>query len=258
MTIPENVATIGSYAFLDCSNLTEITIPETVTSIGSMAFSSCIKAVIYVKADSEAHKYSEENKIVYMLDGEATNINTEYEVPIQAEYDISSNGDGSIKAVWTRSDRTLKISGTGDMKDYSTLPSIEWYKYRHIIKNIIIENGVTAIGSLAFYDCNSLIKIIIPETVTIIKSCAFFSCSSLTEIAIPGTLTGIGESAFYGCSALAEITIPKTVASIEEGAFGKCSSLEKINVDENNKNYISIDNVLYSKDMKKLILYPEK
>jgi len=39
--IPNSVASIGSYAFRDCSGLTSVTIPESVTSIGSYAFRDC-------------------------------------------------------------------------------------------------------------------------------------------------------------------------------------------------------------------------
>ena len=40
-TIPNSVASIGSYAFSSCSGLTSITIPNSVTSISNNAFSSC-------------------------------------------------------------------------------------------------------------------------------------------------------------------------------------------------------------------------
>ena len=40
-TIPNNVTSIGNYAFNSCSSLTSITIPDSVTSIGNYAFNSC-------------------------------------------------------------------------------------------------------------------------------------------------------------------------------------------------------------------------
>jgi Leucine-rich repeat (LRR) protein len=41
VTIPNSVTTIGNYAFDGCSRLTSVTIPNGVTSIGSYAFSGC-------------------------------------------------------------------------------------------------------------------------------------------------------------------------------------------------------------------------
>jgi hypothetical protein len=40
-SIPNSVTSIGDYAFLDCSHLTNITIPNSVTNIGDSAFSGC-------------------------------------------------------------------------------------------------------------------------------------------------------------------------------------------------------------------------
>ena len=41
MTIPSSVTSIGNYAFYDCTGLTSVTIPSSVTSIGGYAFQSC-------------------------------------------------------------------------------------------------------------------------------------------------------------------------------------------------------------------------
>jgi len=41
LVIPNNVTSIGNYAFSRCSDLTSVTIPNSVTSIGSCAFLDC-------------------------------------------------------------------------------------------------------------------------------------------------------------------------------------------------------------------------
>ena len=74
---------------------------------------------------------------------------------------------------------------------------------------------------------------------------------------IPSFVTEIGEKAFDSIYMLTSIKIPFSVAVIGEDAFNNCPFLNEIIVDENNPNYCSVNGVLYSKDMSKLIAFPE-
>jgi hypothetical protein len=42
VTIPNGVATIGNWAFCECSSLTSVTIPNGLASIGYRAFENCV------------------------------------------------------------------------------------------------------------------------------------------------------------------------------------------------------------------------
>jgi serine/threonine protein kinase len=125
------------------------------------------------------------------------------------------------------------------------------------LTSITIPEGMTSIGDNVFYSCSSLTSITIPEGVTSIGDNAFYRCSSLTSITIPEGVTSIGDNAFYSCSSLTSITIPEGVMSIGDDAFDFCWQLQKIHVDINNRNFLDLDGVLFSKDMTKLIRYPE-
>jgi hypothetical protein len=57
---------------------------------------------------------------------------------------------------------------------------------------------------------------------------------------------------------LKEITIGKDVTDIGRMAFNNCAALERIIVDTENPNYCDVDGVLYTKDMKTLLLYPNQ
>ena len=128
-------------------------------------------------------------------------------------------------------DGVLTVKGNGEMDDFSS-SSAPWYSNRELIKSVVIEDGITTIGSHTFS-----------------------SCSSLTSITIPNSVTMIGESAFSGCSKLTSIFIPKNVKIIDRDAFSGCSSLSTITVDEDNNYFKAIDNVIFSKDGTKLIFY---
>lgn len=54
------------------------------------------------------------------------------------------------------------------------------------------------------------------------------------------------------------IHIGKDVKYIDETSFFYCKELKSIEVDEANEHYTSVDGVLYTKDMKKLMVYPIK
>jgi uncharacterized protein YjdB len=131
--------------------------------------------------------------------------------------------------IWSLDGGALTIIGSGAMPNYYS-SSIPWYSYRSIITTVNIQDGVTTIGSVAFYGCSSLTSITIPNSVTTIGDYAFEGCTGLTSITIPNSVTTIGERAFYGCSSLTSITIPNSVTTIGDYAFNGCSSLTSITI----------------------------
>ena len=78
----------------------------------------------------------------------------------------------------------LTISGNGAMADYAIITenkvmhtTAPWKAYDSDIKSVIIEPGVTKIGSHAFFMCNNLESVSIPEGVTTIEDRAFWQTS---------------------------------------------------------------------------------
>lgn len=93
------------------------------------------------------------------------------------------------------------------------------------------------------------------KPVTRIGYYAFNGCKKLISVTIPDSVTKIEDGAFWGCS-LTNVTIPAGVTSIAVGAFSNCSSLTAVDVDNDNMNYVSLDGVLYNKDISELIYCP--
>ena len=146
-------------------------------------------------------------------------------------------------------DRTLTISGTGDMTepldingnrvrtviiDYgiTSIGDEAFSAYFEDLETIIMPSSITKIGAGAFVSCKSLKEIILPDSVTSIGDHAFESCKSLTSIIIPYGVTRIGDGVFTDCKSLKTITIPESVTSIGYRAFDACQSLESIVIPE--------------------------
>ena len=215
VTIPEGVTSIGEYAFFCCNRLSSITIPETVNTIKFSAFSTCPELKQFnVVEGSYAYRWLIVNGYLgdYVAKGAC--------------------GDNGMNLIWTLdSEGTLTISGEGAMEDYSSCSYVPWYRsYSSSIETVVIESGVTSIGSSAFWGCSSLISITIPDGVTNIGNSAFSGCSRLSSITIPEGVTSIGLHAFYKCGNLSSITIPDGVTSIGERTFYNCSSLSSITI----------------------------
>lgn len=146
--------------------------------------------------------------------------------------EYSYSGECGENAYWKLEDDTLTISGTGEM-DFFWMSGNGYLESR--VKRLIINDGITSIGSFSFYE--NLTEVKIPDSVKVIQDEAFLYCKSLTQIDIPDSVESIGEEAFRGCYGLTEFKISAFVSNIGRGAFAAIENLEKITVDKNNQWY---------------------
>jgi len=132
------------------------------------------------------------------------------------------------------------------------------------LESIELGENIIEIGSGAFAHLNMLKSIILPNGLTDIYRGTFVGCTALSSIHIPNsvkTIDGFSSSyvsagAFERCKNLISITIPKGVTEIRGYAFKECTGLKSIEVSSENENYQSIDGVLFTKDKRTLVAYP--
>ena len=127
------------------------------------------------------------------------------------------------------SEGTLTVSGTGAMADEDLPP---WEEKSDDVKKIVIEDGVTAIGSLAFSDFREATSVQIGKDVARIGGGAFYDCTSLSgELALPNGLTAIGSYAFCQCQNLSgELLLPNGLTTVEMYAFFGCKNFTKVKI----------------------------
>ncbi len=136
----------------------------------------------------------------------------------------------------------MTISGSGAMPNYrpnsTFISQFEYYDEETgelaedaiIIKKLIIEEGVTRLGSYAFSGASALEEVVISSSVLTSISNAFAECSTVKKITISEGIKDIKSSMFEGLTSITEVHIPTTLTSIGGNAFYKCPALKYIHI----------------------------
>lgn len=151
-----------------------------------------------------------------------------YVAPDDPEANVSI-GSGTLEGglAWNLTKAgTLTISGQGAMPDYSSQGEQPWNSNSDKIRKVIIGDGVTNIGSCAFWGCG-VIGAEISSSVTAIGNSAFRD-SRIIAVNIPSSVKTIGDSAFRECQNLSSVTVSEGVETINQNAFRSCASLTSI------------------------------
>jgi len=124
--------------------------------------------------------------------------------------------------VLTVSPTEERYNGKCNMANYHKVGGVltlPWSDYAELIETVVIEEGVHAVGQMAFYELPNLTTVILPESIEEVRNYAFKNVTTLQSINLEVVET-ICEGAFYGCSALKDLTFADNV-TIEDWAFSK-------------------------------------
>ncbi len=134
--------------------------------------------------------------------------------------DTSIHGGADVAWLYDNDTHTLTISGTGPMMYYgSTLGSdnnyhstAPWSYLDSEIQKVIVENGVTYIGSYAFAYCSALTSVSLPASVVALGDYVCYT-SGVTRIDIPNTTAAatLGTGGFGYCPTSLQIAVPSTL-----------------------------------------------
>ncbi len=229
LTLPDSLVTIGEEAFMN-TPIVDLYMGNNVKTIDNAAFKKTLLSTVYYAGTKE-----EWNAITMLGDNtNFKNIMIYYQYSSEVEDEEVYTGVCGENLTWTlgKSSGKLVISGTGPMYDYeynNSSVNSPWFAYKDLIKEIIIEDGVTTIGENAFWSCKKLASISIPDTVTSIGVAALSDCPCLKSLEIPDSVITIGDGAF-AYSGLNSVKLSDNLTAISENLFYECVYLEYIDI----------------------------
>lgn len=211
-----NVQTVGSYAFMECKNLTTVTGSENIVNLGSSAFSGCTSLnsfAIGAGCTADAAAIAKALKGCTGLQSFAVE---EGNPNCRAEDGVLFNKEG-----------TTLVSYMCDNKAEYSVPA-----------------GVTTIANGAFNNVGSTLSdLTIGNDVTNIGSDLFLrnGASSLEHLTLGSKVESIGNSAFYNCANIRTVACdaltPPVIPSQWVFSYDTCNNAELIVPEEATEAY---------------------
>lgn len=253
VVIPEEingypVTTIDGYAVFFHTKATSIFIPASVTEIDyDSPFSYCF--------DLTEINVDEDNEYYYSVDGvlfdaksstilayPAGKTNTSYDIPQGITTVGMQAFSGCVNLEEVNYPDSLKIIGAGAFQGCINITEVDLTNIESVDDGAFVLTGIE--------------NLTIPKTLKFGEYGAFLHLYDLKTLTIEEGVEKIAAAEF-GYSTMETVTIPKSVKLIDSGAFICCSNLKEIIVDEGNENYVSVDGVLYNKNMTELVAFPQ-
>ena len=110
----------------------------------------------------------------------------------------------------------------------------------------------------AFTNNKTITNVTIPGSYERLNAWNFQECKNLKELTLLNGVQYLSYFGFQNCTSLKKVTLPNSITfkSMEIASFNNCTSLTEYVVDKTNKNYTTVDGVVYTKDMKTLVRCP--
>ena len=145
-----------------------------------------------------------------------------------------SDETSKTEITWTVYDSgKLVIEGTGVTPDWSP-----WFNYKEDITDVIIGDGITALGERNFMNYPTLKTVTVKGNLSKIGNSAFEGCKKLKNITVEGATNAagnkvlmLGECAFKDCTGLENTEFTGNFVTYKN-AFEGCTALRSVKVKE--------------------------
>lgn len=191
-----------------------------LVSDGSDEKAACIERYSGSEADLEIPAELDGLKVVKL--GKNAFVNADYLHSVTLPETVTALGDYAfVNCLNLMEFRVAKDNPTYEVKDgvlYSGTV-LERYPLGKAPAELVIPDGVTAVGDVAFACCETLTSVTFPQSLKKIGIASFSDCTGLTAVTVPDGVTEIANFAFNNCTNLEDVTLPDTVESIGFAAF---------------------------------------
>ena len=170
-------------------------------------------------------------EVIETVEGTVTVAGTSAMILVKAEETVEVIAEGwsgyttwvlTADGVLTFSPSDQLFNGKCNMKNYwkvNGVLTLPWGEYAELITKVVVEDGIHAVGQMAFYELPNLQEVVLADSVWEVRNYAFKNCQSLTTADLSG-VEMFREGAFYGCSNLTDVTF-NTYFGLEDWAFVK-------------------------------------
>ena len=216
VTIPDNVVSIGKWAFAFDSILGSVSLGSSVTEIGFGAFYGCLSLTDLVLPNPPIPDNPD------YPDDPHHPCDTCWRGTMIADHAFFGLGKRNLTPIPITLTIPRSVIYIGD-NAFAESPCIATVNYN--------ADSCTYMGSTSspvFENDMNFHTLTIGSTVKIIPANAFYGCSGINSLTIPASVKAIDSNAFYGCSGIGSLTFPASVSSIGSSAFGGCSGLTSI------------------------------
>ena len=177
-----DVIGINNYAFYGCKSLIELTVPATVEVIGADAFAGCDRLIHITNFSTQ-----ELNGLPANI-GQEVRTSTEIAFANPIELFVE---DGMVTFTVGETVCLLDYQNEATALDLNETAITAIYPYAFCemnqLQTIILEDGLSNIGTAAFYGCSELKSIVLPDTLECVNANAFAGCPDGVELLYHGT-----------------------------------------------------------------------
>ena len=286
VVLPNNLLSVGELAFYFCWNLQTISIPASVKHISTYAFYGCY-SLSSIQVASGNTNYSSSSGILFSKLKDSLLIcpnakSGSYSIPSGVKHIGASAFENCTWLSALSLPSTLISIGSyafancygisGNLILPDNLISLEdgaFYNCPYLNGTVILPAGLSQLGYYCFLESNNIqaFQVNPANQVYSTQEGVLYSKAMDTVFICPGAKTGsftipetvklIGSYAFYKCKQLSgSITIPAEVDYIAYYAFFGCQNISSYTVDATNAYFTAENNILFSKNLDRLLVCP--